>query len=182
MLYGHIETFAHRVDHMIRTRALQDESLARGKAAFQAFIPLAFHPEGNDMQKLPGPTGVDDLRTLAVSRLMLDNIDHIKAYWVASTPKVAQIGLAFGADDVDGTIVGETIYTMAGKQAPQGLSVESLARLIREAGRLPVERDTHYNVIRELPRAEMLEGSLKVRERKQGKHLAVVSSGSSEGS
>lgn len=182
MLYGHIETFEHRVDHMLRTRALQDESIARGKARIQAFIPLAFHPEGNDMKELPGPTGVDDLRTLAVSRLMLDNVDHIKAYWVASTPKVAQIGLSFGADDVDGTIVGETIYAMAGKKAPEGLTVDDLARLIREAGRLPVERDTLYNVIRELPRAAKLEASMKVRERRQGKHLQVVASDERSGS
>src|SRR5438067_5065095 len=104
MLYGHVETYAHRVDHLLRLRALQDESIAaRRVARFQAFIPLAFHPEGNGMRELPGPTGVDDLRTLAVSRLALDNFDHVKAYWVSSTPKVAQIGLAFGADDVDGT-------------------------------------------------------------------------------
>ena len=173
MLYGHIETFAHRVDHMLRLRALQDESLAGGKGRFQAFIPLAFHPDGNGMEKLPGPTGVDDLRTLAVSRLVLDNFDHIKAYWVSSTPKVAQIGLAFGADDVDGTIVGETIYTAAKKKAPDGLSVDDLVRLIREAGRVPVERDTFYNVLREFPRAS-LEGQYKVRERLQGRHLAVV--------
>lgn len=177
MLYGHIETFAHRVDHMLRLRALQDESGAAGKGRFQAFIPLAFHPDGNGMEQLPGPTGVDDLRTLAVSRLVLDNFDHIKAYWVSSTPKVAQIGLAFGADDVDGTIVGETIYTAAKKKAPDGLSVDDLVRLIREAGRIPVERDTFYRVLREFPRAA-LEGQFKVRERRQGKHLQVLGEGS----
>jgi aminodeoxyfutalosine synthase len=173
MLYGHIETYAHRVDHMMRLRDLQDESVAAGKGRLQAFIPLAFHPDGNGMQRLPGPTGVDDLRTLAVSRLVLDNIEHLKAYWVSSTPKVAQIGLAFGADDVDGTIVGETIYAAAGKKAPEGLSVGDLIRLIREAGRIPVERDTLYNVVHEHPRAAA-EATLKVRERRQGKHLQIV--------
>lgn len=174
MLYGHIETFAHRVDHLMKLRELQDESIARGGARLQAFIPLAFHPDGNGMKQLPGTTGVDDLRTLAVSRLVLDNVDHIKAYWVSSTPKVAQIGLSFGADDVDGTIVGETIYSAAGKKAPEGLTVDDLVRLIREAGRIPVERDTLYNVVHEHPRAA-LEGNFKVRERRQGKHLQVVS-------
>jgi aminodeoxyfutalosine synthase len=174
MLYGHIETFAHRVDHLLRLRELQDASLKAGKGRLQAFIPLAFHPDGNGMQQLPGPTGVDDLRTLAVSRLVLDNVDHIKAYWVSSTPKVAQIGLSFGADDVDGTIVSETIYSAANKRAPEGLSVDDLVRLIREAGRIPVERDTLYNVVEEHPRAA-LEGNFKVRDRRQGKHLQVVS-------
>ncbi len=176
MLYGHIETFAHRVDHLLRLRALQDESIARGKARFQAFIPLAFHPDGNGMRNLPAPTGVDDLRTLAVSRLVLDNFDHLKAYWVASTPKVAQIGLSFGADDVDGTIVSETISAAAGKRAPDGLAYDDLVRLIREAGRVPIERDTLYNVVREHPRAA-LEGTFKVRERRQGKHLQVLPGG-----
>jgi aminodeoxyfutalosine synthase len=176
MLYGHIETFAHRVDHLLRLRDLQDEALAGQRGRIQAFIPLAFHPDGNGMKQLPGTTGVDDLRTLAVSRLVLDNIDHIKAYWVSSTPKVAQIGLSFGADDVDGTIVGETIYSAAGKRAPDGLLVDDLVRLIREAGRIPVERDTLYNVIEEHPRAA-LEGAFKVRERRQGKHLQVLGGG-----
>jgi aminodeoxyfutalosine synthase len=173
MLYGHIETFAHRVDHLAKLRKLQDESIARGRGRFQAFIPLAFHPDGNGMRNLPGPTGVDDLRTLAVSRLVLDNFEHVKAYWVSSTPKVAQIGLAFGADDVDGTIVSETIYAAAGKKAPEGLSVDDLVRLIREAGRIPVERDTLYNVLREYPRAD-LEGRFKVRDRRQGRHLRIL--------
>lgn len=173
LLYGHIETFAHRVDHLLRLRALQDESVAAGRGRFQAFIPLAFHPDGNGMRALPGTTGVDDLRTLAVSRLVLDNFDHLKAYWVSSTPKVAQIGLSFGADDVDGTIVGETIYTAANKKAPDGLTVDELVRLVREAGRVPVERDTLYRVVREFPRAA-LEGQFKVRERRQGRHLQVA--------
>lgn len=175
MLYGHVETFAHRVDHILRLRALQDESIAKGRPArLQAFIPLAFHPEGNDLRRIPGPTGVDDLRTLAASRLLLDNVEHLKAYWVASTPKIAQVGLAFGADDVDGTIVSETIYGAAGKRSPDGLAVEDLVRLIREAGRVPVERDTLYRVLREYPRAAP-EGSVKLRDRRAGRHLEVVS-------
>jgi len=180
MLYGHVETFAHRVDHLLRLRALQDESLEKHRPArFQAFIPLAFHPQGNDMRRLPGPTGVDDLRTLAVARLVLDNFDHVKAYWVSSTPKVAQIGLSFGADDVDGTIVGETIYGAAGKRAPEGMGVDELVRLIREAGRVPIERDTLYRTVREFPRAAP-EGAFKVRERRQGRHLEVVGEGGVE--
>jgi aminodeoxyfutalosine synthase len=170
MLYGHIETFAHRVDHMARVRKQQDES-----GGFQAFIPLAFHPDGNGMKNLPGPTGVDDLRTIAVSRLYLDNVDHIKAYWVSSTPKIAQVALRFGADDVDGTIVHETIYKAAGSTSPSGLTKDSLMRLIREAGMQPVLRDTFYNVIEEYPRAHTPEGSLKVRDRKAQKHLEVLS-------
>lgn len=168
MLYGHIETFAHRVDHILRVRALQDET--RG---LQAFIPLAFHPDGNGMKNLPAPTAVDDLRTVAVSRLLLDNVDHIKAYWVSMTPDVAQIALRFGADDIDGTIVHETIYKAAGTSSPGALGYDALVRLIREAGRIPIERDTLYNVVRELPRASAPEASMKVKERKRA--LEVLS-------
>ena len=168
MLYGHIETFAHRVDHLLRVRALQDET-----KGFQAFIPLAFHPDGNGMKNLPAPTAVDDLRTLAVSRLMLDNVDHIKAYWVSLTPDVAQIALRFGADDIDGTIVHETIYKAAGTRSPGALRYDELVRLIREAGRTPIERDTLYNVVREHPKARAPEASMKVRDRKRA--LQVVS-------
>jgi aminodeoxyfutalosine synthase len=168
MLYGHIETFAHRVDHMLRLRDLQDET-----KGLQAFIPLAFHPDGNGMKNLPAPTAVDDLRTLAVSRLMLDNVDHIKAYWVSLTPDVAQIALRFGADDLDGTIVHETIYKAAGTRSPGALGYDELVRLIREAGRMPVERDTLYNVVREHTKASAPEASMKVRERKRA--LQVVS-------
>jgi aminodeoxyfutalosine synthase len=170
MLYGHIETFEHRVDHMLRIREQQDKS-----GGFQAFIPLAFHPDGNGMKNLPGPTGVDDLRTIAVSRLMLDNVDHIKAYWVSSTPKVAQIALRFGADDVDGTIVHETIYHAAGSTSPQGLTRDMLVRMIREAGLCPVERDTYYGVVEEFARSALPEGAVKVRDRKANKHLEVIS-------
>jgi aminodeoxyfutalosine synthase len=170
MLYGHIETFEHRVDHLLRLRALQDET-----GGLQAFIPLAFHPDGNGMQNLPAPTAVDALRTVAVARVLLDNVPHIKAYWVSMTPEVAQIALRFGADDVDGTIVHETIYKAAGSRSPAGLTVEQLVRLIHEAGRVPVERDTFYNVVRQHPRATMSEAALKVRDRKAHKHLEVLS-------
>lgn len=174
MLYGHIETFAHRVDHILRVRDLQDESVAAGKGArLQAFIPLAFHPDGNGMKNLPAPTAVDDLRTIAVSRLMLDNVDHIKAYWVSLTPDVAQIALRFGADDIDGTIVHETIYKAAGTRSPGALGYDELVRLIREAGRTPIERDTLYNVVKELPRHSAPEASVKVKDRKR--QLEVVS-------
>ena len=126
------------------------------------------------MKNLPAPTAVDDLRTLAVSRLLLDNVPHIKAYWVSLTPEVAQIALRFGADDIDGTIVHETIYLAAGSRSPSGLAYEELVRLIREAGRIPVERDTLYNVVREHPRSVAPEAAMKVRDRKAQRHLAVV--------
>jgi aminodeoxyfutalosine synthase len=169
MLYGHIETFEHRVDHLLRLRALQDET--RG---LQAFIPLAFHPDGNGMKNLPAPTAVDDLRTLAVSRILLDNIEHIKAYWVSMTPKIAQLGLRFGADDIDGTIVHETIYSAAGSKSPSGLGYDELVRLIREAGRIPIERDTLYRVVREHAREALPEAAFKVRDRKAEKHLVLL--------
>jgi aminodeoxyfutalosine synthase len=170
MLYGHIETFEHRVDHLLRLRALQDET-----GGLQAFIPLAFHPDGNGMRNLPAPTAVDALRTVAVSRLLLDNVPHVKAYWVSMTPEVAQIALRFGADDLDGTIVHETIYRAAGSRSPSGLTVDNLVRLIQEAGRIPVERDTFYKVVREYPQATVPEAALKVRDRKAQKHLEVLS-------
>ncbi len=169
MLYGHIETFEHRVDHLMRLRGLQDET-----KGFQAYIPLAFHPDGNGMKHLPAPTAMDDLRNVAVGRLVLDNFDHIKAYWVSMTPKIAQVALAFGADDIDGTIVHETIYKAAGTRSPDGLSEADLIRLIREAGRKPVERDTLYNVVREHEKTSLPESALKVRDRKAGRHLEVL--------
>jgi aminodeoxyfutalosine synthase len=169
MLYGHIETFEHRVDHLLRLRALQDET-----GGLQAFIPLAFHPDGNGMRNLPAPTAIDALRTVAVSRLVLDNVRHLKAYWVSMTPEVAQIALRFGADDVDGTIVHETIYRAAGSRSPSALRVDELVRLIQEAGRIPVERDTFYRVVREHPRAVLPEGALKVRDRNGNKRLQVM--------
>ena len=142
MLYGHIETAAERVDHMIRARALQDET-----GGFQAFIPLAFHPDNNQMRKLPPPSGVDTLRVHAVARLMLDNIPHIKAFWIATGVEVAQVALWFGADDLDGTVQEEKIYHMAGARTPEIMTTSAIRRLIRAAGREPVERDTLYNVI-----------------------------------
>ena len=142
MLYGHIETLAERVDHMLRARALQDET-----GGFQAFIPLAFHPDNNQMRKLPPPTATDTLRTHAVARLMLDNIAHIKAFWIATGVEVAQQALWFGADDLDGTVQEEKIYHMAGARTPEIMSTAAIRRLIRAAGREPVERDTLYNVV-----------------------------------
>ncbi len=145
MLYGHIEEPRHRVDHLIRLRELQDET-----GGFQTFIPLAFHPDHTGLAHLPRPSGVLDLKTMAISRLMLDNFPHIKAYWVMLGIKTAQLALSFGADDLDGTVVHEKIYHDAGSDSPQELSVVEIRRLIEEAGRIPVERDTLYHeVIRE---------------------------------
>ena len=142
MLYGHIETEEDRVDHLIRLRSLQDET-----HGFVTFIPLAFHPENTALHHIPSTTGFDDIRQIAVSRLMLDNIQHIKAYWVMMTPKIAQIAQRFGADDLDGTIVEEHIYHDAGATTEQGLRRGQLTRLIREAGREPFERDTQYRPV-----------------------------------
>jgi aminodeoxyfutalosine synthase len=169
MLYGHIETFEHRVHHMAELRKLQDET-----QGFQAFIPLAFHPDGNRMKKMPAPTAVDDLRNIAVSRLYLDNFPHIKSYWVSSTPDIAQLALSFGANDMDGTIVHETIYRAAGSTSPDGLGYDDLVRLIQEAGRTPVERDTLYRTVREHPKALRPEAAMNVRDRKHGKHLDLL--------
>jgi aminodeoxyfutalosine synthase len=140
MLYGTVETIEERVDHMLRLRALQAET-----EGFQTFIPLAFHADNNDLQKLPPPTGIDNLRTYAVARLMIDNIPHLKAYWIMIGVKTAQIALSFGVDDLDGTVQEEKIYHMAGAETPQALSRVDLVRLIREAGRVAVERDTLYH-------------------------------------
>jgi aminodeoxyfutalosine synthase len=142
MLYGHIETMAERVDHMLRARALQDET-----GGFQAFIPLAFHPDNNQMRKLPAPSGTDTLRVHAVARLVLDNIPHIKAFWVATGLDLAQASLWFGVDDLDGTVQEEKIYHMAGSSTPEGISTAELSRLVQAAGREPIERDTLYNVV-----------------------------------
>lgn len=146
MLYGHIETWAERVEHMAQLRELQDET-----GGFLAFVPLPFHPENTEMAHVPPPTGVDDLRTIAIARLMLDNFDHIKAYWVMLTPKLAQVSLGFGADDLDGTVIHETIVHEAGAKTPQGLTVDELVHLIREACRVPAERDSLYRILREWP-------------------------------
>jgi aminodeoxyfutalosine synthase len=148
MLYGHIEQARHRIDHLIRLRELQEET-----GGFQTLIPLAFHPDNTKLgadHKIQKASGVIDLRTMAVCRLMLDNFPHIKAYWVMLGIKIAQIALSYGADDIDGTVVHEKIYHDAGSDSPQEVTVAELRRLIQEAGRLPVERDTLYNeVIRE---------------------------------
>ncbi len=170
MLYGTIETIEERVDHMLRLRDLQAET-----GGFQTFIPLAFHPDGNAMAKLPGPTGVDDLRTYAVGRLMMNNFDHIKAYWVMIGIKTAQIAQSFGVDDIDGTVQEEKIYHMAGADTPQALTRNNLVRLIREAGRTAVERDTLYNVLWEddgekLPGTRALHASMPFSSR----HLNVL--------
>jgi aminodeoxyfutalosine synthase len=141
MLYGHIETAEERVDHMLRARALQDET-----GGFQAFIPLAFHPDNNQMRQLPAPSAAETLKVHAVSRLMLDNIPHIKAFWIATGVDVAQAALWFGVDDLDGTVQEEKIYHMAGSPTPEGLSMAQLTALVRAAGREPFERDTFYHV------------------------------------
>jgi aminodeoxyfutalosine synthase len=142
MLYGHVETVEERVDHLVLLREAQDET-----HGFVAFIPLAFHPANTPLAHLPKPTGYDDLRTMAVSRLMLDNFAHIKAYWIMLTPSIAQIALRFGANDMDGTVVEEKIYHDAGATTAEFSSRAELERLIRAAGRTPVERDTLYNPI-----------------------------------
>ena len=142
MLYGHIETAEDRVDHLLKLRALQDET-----GGFQAFIGLAFHPENTALDHLPATTGLDDIRQIAVGRLLLDNFPHIKAYWQMLTPKIAQIALRFGANDLDGTVVEEKIYHDAGATTPQGMTRRELCRLITEAGRVPVERDTLYRPV-----------------------------------
>jgi aminodeoxyfutalosine synthase len=142
MLYGHIEKSAHRIDHLIRLRSLQDET-----GGFQTFIPLAFHPEHTGLSHIQKPSGLMDLRIMAISRLMLDNFPHIKAYWVMLGIQTAQIALSFGADDIDGTVVHEKIYHDAGSTSPQELTVAEIRRLIEEAGRVPIERDTLYREV-----------------------------------
>jgi aminodeoxyfutalosine synthase len=142
MLYGHIENDEDRVDHMLRLRKVQDET-----GGFQTFIPLAFHPENTPMDHLPVTTGLTDIRQIAVGRLLLDNFAHIKAYWQMMTPKIAQIALRFGADDLDGTVIEEKIYHDAGAKTPQGMTRKELCRLIEAAGRVPVERDTLYHAV-----------------------------------
>ena len=142
MLYGHIETEDERVAHLLALRELQDET-----HGFVAFIPLAFHPENTGLAHLPKPTGFADLKTIAISRLLLDNFEHIKAYWIMLTPRIAQIALRFGADDLDGTVVEEKIYRDAGGATSGSLRRGELLRLIREAGRDPLERDTLYHPV-----------------------------------
>jgi len=143
LLYGHVETLEERIEHLCRLRELQDET-----GGFMCFIPLSFHPENTELDHLPGPTGFDDLMTVAVSRLMLDNFDHIKAYWIMLTPRIAQTALNMGADCIDGTVLEEKIVHMAGATTPVGMTMDELQRLIREAGRVPVQRDSLYNELR----------------------------------
>ncbi|MCH7921405.1 MAG: aminofutalosine synthase MqnE [Nitrospinae bacterium] len=142
MLYGHVETHEERVDHLLQLRALQDET-----GGFQAFVPLVFHPENTALRSITKASGVEDLRIIAASRLLLDNIPHIKAYWIMLGIKTAQLALAFGADDLDGTVVEEKIFHDAGADSPQEVPLDELVSLIRAAGREPVERDTVYNVV-----------------------------------
>jgi aminodeoxyfutalosine synthase len=142
MLYGHIENEEDRADHLVRLRTLQDET-----HGFQTFIPLAFHPANTPLAHLFTTTGFMDIKQIAVSRLVLDNFPHIKAYWQMLGAKIAQIALRFGADDIDGTVVEEKIYHDAGATTPQGLRRSELERLIREAGREPMERDTMYRPV-----------------------------------
>jgi aminodeoxyfutalosine synthase len=144
MLFGSIETIEERVDHVLRLRELQDET-----GGFQTFIPLRFHHENNRLARIKEPTGFDSLRTYAVSRLLLDNFDHIKGYWIMLGVPLAQVALDFGVDDLDGTVREERIYHMAGANTPQEMTRSGLIALIRAAGRIPVERDTLYNVVAE---------------------------------
>jgi aminodeoxyfutalosine synthase len=143
MLYGHVESYEDRVDHLLRLRAAQDET-----GGFQAFIALAFQPSNTGLSHLPPTAGTDDLKTLAVARLLLDNFDHIKTYWVMTGLKLAQIALCFGANDMDGTVVEEVISLMSGAAHGQAVAKDELIRVIRDAGRAPVERDALYNVVR----------------------------------
>lgn len=142
MLYGHIESLEERMEHLDMLRTAQDET-----GGFLAFIPLAFHPKNTELSQLSRTSGVDDLKNIAVARCFLDNFPHIKAYWVMIGQKLSQIALSYGADDVDGTVKEEIITHMAGAETEQAMSREQLLRLIREAGRIPIERDTLYNVI-----------------------------------
>ncbi|HYL61035.1 MAG TPA: aminofutalosine synthase MqnE [Candidatus Methylomirabilis sp.] len=142
MLYGHVETEEERVDHLLKLRELQDET-----NGFVTFIPLAFHPENTALSHIPKPSGYADLRNIAVARLLLDNFDHIKAYWIMLSPSIAQIALRFGANDLDGTVVEEKIYHDAGARTAEFTPRAELERLIRSAGRVPVERDTLYHPV-----------------------------------
>src|SRR5277367_2943602 len=142
MLYGHVENEEDRVDHLLKLRAVQDET-----GGFQTFIPLSFHPDNTALAHIPRKTGMLDLRQIAVGRLMLDNFPHIKSYWQMVSPKIAQISLRFGADDIDGTVIEEKIYHDAGATTPQGMRRADLVRLITEAGRTPFERDTMYRAV-----------------------------------
>jgi aminodeoxyfutalosine synthase len=142
MLYGHIETYRDRVDHLLRLRKLQDET-----GGFQSFVPLAYHPKNTEMGGSYS-SGIDDLKTIAVSRIILHNFDHIKAYWIMLGEKIAQISLLFGADDLDGTIIEEKITHSAGAMSSEGMTRDELIHLIQRAGKKPVERDAFYNPVK----------------------------------
>ena len=154
LLYGHVETFDDRVAHMDMLRALQDET-----GGFLAFIPLAYHPDDNELGKQLGragraSTGFDDLRTLAVGRLFLDNFDHIKSHWIMVTPALSQAALHFGVNDLEGTVVREKIYHAVGAHTPQAMSLDALLQLVRGAGKVPAERDSFYRILRRFDAAE----------------------------
>ncbi|MCS7203906.1 MAG: aminofutalosine synthase MqnE [Thermodesulfovibrio sp.] len=142
MLYGHIESYADRVDHLFTLRQLQDET-----GGFLAFIPLSYQPKNNKI-KATHPSGIEDLKTIAISRLVLDNIPHIKAYWVMLGEKLAQVALLFGADCFEGTVIEERIAHSAGASSKNGLSVEEIVYLIKESGKIPAQRDSFYNIIK----------------------------------
>jgi aminodeoxyfutalosine synthase len=148
MLYGHVETPEERVNHLIKLRELQAESLATSPAHFNCVIPLSFIPEDSELGYLPGPTGLTDLKTLAIARLMLDNIAHIKAFWIMQGVGLSQMALNFGCDDLDGTVVWYDITKREGNGTHQELDAHDMKRLIREAGRVAVERDTLYHAVR----------------------------------
>lgn len=141
MLYGHMESYEERVDHLLRLRELQDIT-----GGFQAFIPLSYHPKNTEMGGFYS-SGIDDLKTIAISRLILDNFPHIKAYWVMLGEKIAQLALLFGADDLDGTIIEEKITHAAGAMSSEGITKERLVNLIKKSGKIPVERDAFYNTV-----------------------------------
>ncbi|HEY1922587.1 MAG TPA: hypothetical protein VGG44_07450, partial [Tepidisphaeraceae bacterium] len=167
MLYGHVETPAQRIGHMVKLRQMQDESLAAmksspGRACFNCVIPLSFIPENSELGFLPGPTGLTDLKTLAIARLMIDNIAHIKAFWIMQTVGLSQIALGWGCDDLDGTVVWYDITKREGEGVHQELHVEDIKRVIREAGRIPVERDTLYGEVRRNQSDQVVAGPLQV--------------------
>jgi aminodeoxyfutalosine synthase len=143
MLYGHIETDEEVIDHLLRLRTLQDET-----SGFQSFIPLPFHPTNTQLEHLQKPQAYEELKMYAVSRLMLDNFDHIKAFWIMVGLKIAQLSLLFGVDDLDGTVIEERITHAAGADTDTAIPKKNLIRLIQESGKIPVERDTLYNVIK----------------------------------
>jgi aminodeoxyfutalosine synthase len=154
MLYGHVESLADRVDHLRQLRALQDET-----HGFAGFVPLAYHPEDNDIPVSKPPTGFDSLRTLAVSRIYLDNFDHLTAYWVGLGMKLAQVALNYGADDLHGTIIEEHIFHMAGATSPQLQTEAEMIKAIRETGRVPVQRNTFYEPIRMIENVSSVAGA-----------------------